>query len=392
MNENGGSRPLRVLVTSTPGTGHITPLMPVAVALRAAGHTVHWAIATDGGDAVAAMGFEWSPAGVTVPTRRKLSEPDLPRIMALPPAQRRGPLFAALFARIAAPVMREDLTALFDTFRPELVVRETGEVAAVPMSLARDVPLVTVGFSGVIPEWARGEGLDALAPLWRAEGLGAPSWDELFGRLYLHPFPPSFDQRPEADVVRDLRPTAVVPTDDPPPWLALLGAERDGVYVTAGTEVLAVTYPWAEVFSALARLDVDAVATIGRHVDLSKLGDVPSNVHVERFVPQARVLEQVSAVISHGGAGTVLGTAARGLPHIVVPLFADQWENGTAVSEAGCGMILDPDRRSSEDIERSLHEVLTDRSYRDAATRVAAEIAVMPTAEQLLPEIEGLVR
>ena len=162
MNENGGSRPLRVLVTSTPGTGHITPLMPVAVALRAAGHTVHWAIASDGGDAVAAMGFEWSPAGVTVPTRRKLSEPDLPRIMALPPAQRRGPLFAALFARIAAPVMREDLTALFDTFRPELVVRETGEVAAVPMSLARDVPLVTVGFSGAIPEWARAEGLDAL--------------------------------------------------------------------------------------------------------------------------------------------------------------------------------------------------------------------------------------
>ena len=140
-----------MLVTSTPGAGHVTPLMPVAVALRAAGHTVHWAIATDGGDAVAAMGFEWSPAGVAVSTRRKLAEADLPRIMELPPAQRRGPLFAALFARAAAPVMREDLTPLFDSFRPELVVRETGELAAVPMTLARDVPLVTVAFSGVIP-------------------------------------------------------------------------------------------------------------------------------------------------------------------------------------------------------------------------------------------------
>ena len=55
-------------------------------------------------------------------------------------------------------------------------------------------------------------------------------------------------------------------------------------------------------------------------------------------------------------------------------------------------MLIGPDQRSSEDIERSLHEVLSDGDYRDAATRVAAEIAAMPTAEQIVPEIEALAR
>ena len=60
-----GSRQLRVLCTSTGGAGHIHALAPVALALRNRGHDVQWATAADGGALVAAMGFEWSAAGMT---------------------------------------------------------------------------------------------------------------------------------------------------------------------------------------------------------------------------------------------------------------------------------------------------------------------------------------
>ena len=118
-----------------------------------------------------------------------------------------------------------------------------------------------------------------------------------------------------------------------------------------------VTFPWRELFAALGDIDVDAVATIGPHVDPEALGAVPSNVRVERFVPQADLLRG-SAVVSHGGAGTVLGAASHGRPQLVVPLFADQWENGVAVRDAGCGIVLGPDRRGVEDLERSLRTLL----------------------------------
>jgi UDP:flavonoid glycosyltransferase YjiC (YdhE family) len=381
---------MQVLCTSTGGAGHVNALGPVARALRDRGHDVRWAVAADGGDAVGAMGFEWSAAGLTTAARRAAAAAALGGIMQLPMAQRRGPLFAAFFARAAGPVMQRDLAPIVDRVRPDVVLREAGELAAAPIAAARGIPLVTVAFSGVLPEPARDEVIDDLGPLWQAEGLGDPSWAEVYGQLYLHPFPVSFGQRPDSEVVRPARPDRGSPSAKPAAWLAALGVDRPFVYVTSGTEPPSVTFPWRELFAALSGFDVDAVATIGPHVDQVALGAVPANVRVERFVPQADLLGRASAVVSHGGAGTVLGAASHGRPQLVVPLFADQWENGVAVDGAGCGIVVGPDRRSVEDLDRSLRTVLASSSHHDAATRVADEIAAMPTATDLALEVEAL--
>ena len=91
--------PLRVLCTSTGGLGHVYALSPVARALRDRGHDVRWAVASDGGEVVGAMGFEWFAAGLTTAGRRQAAGAALGGIMQLPMAQRRGPFFAAFFAR-----------------------------------------------------------------------------------------------------------------------------------------------------------------------------------------------------------------------------------------------------------------------------------------------------
>ena len=166
----------------------MSAVAPVARALRDRGHDVQWAVAADGGGAVEAMGFEWSAAGLTTAARRDAVGSALGDLMKLPIEERRGASFTALFARAAGPVMRGS-GAGPRRVRPDLVVRETAELAAAPMAAARGIPLVTVAFSGVLPEHARGEVVDALRPLWQAEGLGDPSWADVYGQLYLHPFP-----------------------------------------------------------------------------------------------------------------------------------------------------------------------------------------------------------
>lgn len=385
------TRQLRILCTSTGGAGHVSALAPVARVLRERGHDVRWAVAVDGGGAVGAMGFEWSAAGMTTSERRGAAAGALGTIMRMPMATRRGPLFATLFARVAAPAMRRELVPIIDEFRPHVVVRETGELAAVPMAIARSIPLVTVAFSGVLPEPARDEVLHELRPLWSAEGIGSPTWADVFGQLYLHPFPASFGQRPDSLVVRPVRPDRGSPSASPADWVASLGGDRPLVYVTAGTEPPSITFPWIDVFAGLADLDVDAIATVGPHVDPATFGSVPPNVRVERFVPQADLLGRAAVVVSHGGAGTVLGAAAHGRPQLVVPLFADQWENGVAVGDAGCGIVAGPDRRSRADLDRSLRTVLADSALLSGAMRVAEEIAAMPTATELAAEIEALI-
>ena len=383
-------RRFRVLCTSTGGAGHVHAVAPVARALRGRGHDVQWAVAPDGGDAVAAMGFEWSPAGLSTAARRDAAGAAIDEAMQLPMGERRGPLFGALFARAAGPVMQRDLAPVMERFRPDVVAREVAELAAAPMAAARGIPFVTVAFSGVLPERARHEVLEDLGPMWRAEGLGDPCWADVYGQLYLHPFPASFGQRPDSPVVRPIRPDRGSPSQTPAAWVQALGLDRPLVYVTSGTERAALTFPWSTAFAALDGLDVDVVATIGPHVDPTTLGAVPPKVRVERFVPQGDLLARASAVVSHGGAGTVLGAAGQGRPQLVVPLFADQWENGVAVRDAGCGVMLRPDRRRVEEIAEALLTLLEGSSHREAAARVAAEIVTMPSAADLAAEIEAL--
>jgi UDP:flavonoid glycosyltransferase YjiC (YdhE family) len=141
---------------------------------------------------------------------------------------------------------------------------------------------------------------------------------------------------------------------------------------------------------ALGALDVDVLATIGTRVDPAMLGVIPPNVHVERFVPQRFVFERASASMSHAGAGSLLGAAASGLPQVLFPSFADQWENADAASSAGVAITLEMDERSASDIGTAVSRVLTEESFRDAAHGVAAEISAMPSPDDHVATIEAL--
>jgi UDP:flavonoid glycosyltransferase YjiC (YdhE family) len=138
-------------------------------------------------------------------------------------------------------------------------------------------------------------------------------------------------------------------------------------------------------------MDVDAVATIGSHMDPSILGEVPRNVRVERFVPQRFVLERAAAVLSHAGAGSVLGAARRGIPQVLNPLAADQWENADAANDAGLAITCELDQRSDVDIATALSSILNDPQYRDAAAKVSDEIEAMPAPADHVATIEALV-
>lgn len=383
---------MRILVTSTPGMGHLNSLLPLMAALQNAGHDVLVVTAAESCDLVERYGFAVRPGGMAGNDRRAKFEPRLAEAMALPPRQRRGLYFASMFAEAAAPVMRADLQTVFDEFRADIVIHERGELASGPMAVARGIPHVTVAFSGTLPTSSEQLVIDSLEPLWAAEGLPVPTMDDINGDLYLHPFPPSFGQAPPSG---DVRPMRAEPferaVDASPPWLAGLGDGRPLVYLTSGTEPLAATAPWAAAVEALGAADVDVLATIGKHLDPSVLGELPPNTRVERFVPQRFVLERASIVMSHAGAGTVLGAAAQGLPQVVFPLRADQWENADAATGAGVAITLEQDRRSAGDIGDALDRLLDEDQFKQATARVAAEIAAMPSAADHVATIEEVV-
>jgi calicheamicin 3'-O-methyl-rhamnosyltransferase len=130
--------------------------------------------------------------------------------------------------------------------------------------------------------------------------------------------------------------------------------------------------------------------TVGPDGDPSALGPLPDSVRVDRFVPQGVLLPHVDVVAHHGGSGTTLGALSHGLPQLLMPHGADQFLNAQALIDRGAGLRLLPEEISPESVADAVRALLSEPGYREAAGRLAVEIAAMPTPAQTIPRLERL--
>jgi MGT family glycosyltransferase len=139
-------------------------------------------------------------------------------------------------------------------------------------------------------------------------------------------------------------------------------------------------------------LPIRLLVTIGRGQEPAELGELPSWVHVEQWVPQAAVMPHASAMVGHGGAGTTLAALAGGVPTVFLPVFADQPINAARVAEFGAGIALEMTPDGLRRLGAAVRELLDDPRYRGAAEEVADEMASLPEVDEsarLLEEIGG---
>jgi UDP:flavonoid glycosyltransferase YjiC (YdhE family) len=379
---------VRVLVSSTPGAGHVFPMVPVVLALRAAGHEVLWATGGEARPWLARLGIEHVPAGLDTVSRHRLALDRAPGLGELAPLERRVVIGPTTFGLVAAPPMVDELRPVLDREQPDLVLTEPCELAAAVLAKARGLPHVTIGFGGLLPDPVVAGMVEAVAPLWEAEGLAVPLDAGLYQHLYLHPFPPSLGPVPDDRPITPMRPAGFDGAEgDPPPWVSDLGQDRALVYVTFGTE-FSPQAPFGPLFEALDLVDAEVVVTVGGRLDSGSLPAVPGNVRVEQFVPQRALVERASLVVSHAGSGTILGAAAHGVPQLCLPLGADQFDNANAVAAAGAGSCLTPDEVTAASLRAAISALLADPPA--AAGRLAAETAAMPAPEDLVGTITAV--
>jgi MGT family glycosyltransferase len=163
------------------------------------------------------------------------------------------------------------------------------------------------------------------------------------------------------------------------------------VYATLGTVFnLESGDLFERLLEGLGDLEANVIATVGRQIDPADLGEVPANVHIERYLPQARVLPYCDAVVSHGGSGSVLGALAHGLPMVLLPMGADQPLNAARCEELGIARAIDAPEATAAAIGEATESVLTDPGYRLRATRFADELAALPGPEEAVALLSRL--
>ncbi len=374
---------LRVLFTCRSLVGHFLPMVPLARALVAAGHEVACASGAVVGTEADRLGIRHFPAG---PDQMSAEEraAAFPEIKGLTPEQIRPFFFGRVFADYELPLRATDLAKVVDDWRPDLLIHEVAELAGPLVAMTHDLAYATHSYGVVLGDDGVAAAARGARRYWQEAGLAPHPRAGLWEHLYLDICPPSLQQKapPGAPLVQLVRPGQRTPSTP---------TARPLVYVTLGT-VYARSDVFRAIFDGLAGEPVDVIVTIGSHGDPTALGSPPDNVRVERFVPQQEILPACSAVITHGGAGSMLGALMFGCPILFVPQGADQFTNAERVINAGAGLRLLPREVSPDAIRAGLRRLLDEPSFANGAIKVSDEIADMPSAHAAVSPLERLVQ
>jgi len=375
---------MRVLFCTTGGLGHLLPLRPLAAALHGRGHQIAWVTAPDALPRLDGQGFDLFAAGPTFEASRRQFRTAHAEAAHLVAEQLAAFTFPRLFGDVLGPAMLAELDRAVRRWRPDFVIHEPAALAVPLICSQHGLRHVAHGYGLRPPSEYLAAAMTFFEPHWRARGLAVPADAGLYRHLTLDIAPPSLLAPSAPAEARIFRFNPYRPADAAPPAspaglgaaLAKCAAPRPTIYVTFGT-VFNRNPALLAAAGAAARLGGTVIVTAGADGELPELAALGAHVHVHRFVDQAALLPHCDVVVSHAGAGTLLGAAAHGVPQLLLPQAADHFRNARALSAAGAGRWIEPERQTMDVVASSLSGVLADGSLRAGAGRLAKEMAAM---------------
>ncbi|GAA1306623.1 DUF1205 domain-containing protein [Streptomyces sanglieri] len=425
---------MRVLFVTLAASPHFHVQVPLAWALRTAGHEVRVASQPDLMDTINAAGLPATPVGPrlaqdeSVEELRRRQEKAAERLAEPPDAQElmrmaedRPELLtpdfldglftvmtSAIFQNFSAEETVDDLVGLARRWRPDLVVWDTlmmgGAIAARASGAAHARLLYGLDLVGTMRERhlaslaGRAPELreDPLAEWlgWTAARYGGGFTEDLVtGQWTLDPAPASL-RPPTALPWVPVRHVPYNGRSVVPEWLREAPSRRR-VCLTLGLSFREVmggdqaSIP--DLLTALGELDAEVVATLDAG-QLAEVGQVPENVRVVDFVPLDALLPSCSAIVHQGGFGTVQNALAHGVPQVVVP--NDLWDiypRAELIERSGAGVRLSgtgPLRPA--ELRELVARVLDDPSYARNAARLRDEMRAAPSPAELVPRLQEL--
>ncbi|UJW28296.1 glycosyltransferase [Saccharothrix sp. AJ9571] len=387
---------MRVVLTCLPFYSHLAPVvLPVARALRRAGHRVAVATAPGMAAELARAGIEHLALPNVLTLAQLLERPEVLTSPGMPgdpeggarAASARaeaGPLTAA-FAGPLAGVFARDLIQACESWQPDLIVRECnefgGHLAAERLGVRQAVVDIAPGSASTLPSvrdalnGQRAElGLDEVDDPWYPNrsfvaGFVPPEW-------YGDDAPPCY-RLDEPSGVLDV---------------SLLGLPDDRPLVLAGLgSVAATVVPESQallelMITALGRLPCSGVVALGSDPRRWP-GSRPENVRLLEFTPQRLLLESAELFVSHGGFGGVAEAVRTGTPMVVLPLFSDQPGNADRVCALGLGRRLEPGGLDADVLTETCREVLGDNVYRHRASAISRSALACPGLDALAADL-----
>jgi len=421
---------LNILAVTSPGDGHVNPMLAIVATLVLRGHRVTWYSGRAYRDRVERVGATF------LPMTAGYDYGGLNREQAFPDnAKLRGVAGMVAGFRDAfldtAPGYLRDLTDFVDATPVDVMITDETSFAAGLLGELRGIPVVWVSTSiyilssrdtaplglGLAPSASAvgrlrnrvlGEVANrvVLRELRRAGSLlrervgltalprGAFENIVDHPRLYLMGTVPSFEY-PRSDLLPQVEFVGSVTTPGPadydtPSWWGELTGIRPVVHVTQGTIADDASHLLVPAIRALAGLDVLVVVTTGVPPEQLDLGPRPGNVVVERFVPHALLLPHVDVMVTNGGYGGVNTALSHGVPLVIAAATEEKHEVAAHVAWSGAGLRVRRSGRFEPRLRRAVRRVLDEESFRRRAHALRAEFARLSGPERAADRVEEL--
>ena len=413
---------MRVLFTTYPEKTIFQPMVPLAWALRAAGHEVRVASQPSFEDMITQAGLTAVPIGrqhtnslrrltQAYPRRAEEEREGLPSPYDAVTGAPESLTWEAMNAGYRNVIetwhklnnfpLIAGLVDFARAWEPDLVIWEphtyAGPLAAAACGAAHGRLLWSVDIFGVTRELFLRvkDGRDDPMADWLggyARRYGFDFTEELItGQFSIDPLPDSL----RMDSGLHSLPMRYVPYGGPavvPDWLRE-PPERPRVALTLGTSATEIFAGYKvsvqEILDALSDLDLEVVATIAE-AEQRKLERVPDNARVLSFVPLQDLVPTCSAVINHAGPGTFLTTAIHGVPQLGLPWEFDELELAPRVTRHGAGLMLSGAEVTGANVRAKLLRLLGEPAFGTKAEQLRDEVLAMPTPSQVVGELEAL--
>ncbi|WDZ90864.1 activator-dependent family glycosyltransferase [Nocardiopsis sp. HUAS JQ3] len=415
---------MRVLFATQAERTHFLGLVPLAWALRAAGHEVRVASQPHLESVAAGAGLPFTAVGRDHHFARISRDGRADRHLDFDMAEDRDEVLTwdhllqgyrgvvTWWWRTVNDPMFDDLVALCRQWRPDLVVWEpstyAAPVAARACGAAHVRHLWSVDlFSRVRRTFLARMGEQPASrredPLAEWLGARAARHGVDFSESLVHgqatveqvPAPLRVDTPPHLEYL----PVRYVPYNGRavvPDWLRT-PPDRPRIGLSLGTTAAlrlgGYTVDVATLLEGLAGLDVEVVATLPAS-EREKLGAVPGNARLVEYVPLHALAPTCAAMVTHGGPGTVLTGLAHGVPQLLSPnaRMFDIPVLAGLVEGAGAGRVVDPDRLDAATVTEGVRALLEDPRHAKAAHALRERMDAMPAPADLARTLTRLTR
>lgn len=141
------------------------------------------------------------------------------------------------------------------------------------------------------------------------------------------------------------------------------------IYISLGTVNNIMVHFYKNCIEALKDTDYQVIMSVGENIDISSLGNIPSNFKVLPTVDQIAVLQKTDAFLTHCGMNSVNEALYHKVPLVLFPQTSEQGGVARRVADLEAGTYLKKD--TPEEIRQTISTVLADAKYKKNATIIS---------------------